>query len=93
LLERVLAQLEEEYCQSGKASLFARLKVYLVADAAPDRHSAVAADLGLTAGAVKVAVHRLRRRYAELLRTEVARTLEHTGDVEEEIRALFRALA
>jgi RNA polymerase sigma-70 factor (ECF subfamily) len=93
LLERVLARLEEEYCQSGKASLFARLKVCLVADAAPDRHSAVAADLGLTAGAVKVAVHRLRRRYVELLRSEVARTLEHTGDVEEEIRALFRALA
>jgi RNA polymerase sigma-70 factor (ECF subfamily) len=92
LLDQVLAQLEDEYRQSGKALLFAKLKVYLVADEPAARYADVAANLGLSEGAVKVAVHRLRRRYGELLRAEVARTLERPADVKEEIQALFAAL-
>jgi RNA polymerase sigma-70 factor (ECF subfamily) len=92
LLDQVLARLETEYRGSGKSALFVRLKPCLVADAPADSYAAIAADLGLTEGAVKVAVHRLRRRYGELLRAEVARTLERPGDVQEEIRALFAAL-
>jgi RNA polymerase sigma-70 factor (ECF subfamily) len=52
----------------------------------------VAVELGLSEGAVKVAVHRIRRRYGELLRSEVARTLEHPAEVKEELQALFAAL-
>jgi RNA polymerase sigma-70 factor (ECF subfamily) len=92
LLDQVLARLEDEYRQSGKASLFRDLKVYLVADEPAARYADVAASLGLTEGAVKVAVHRLRRRYGELLRAEVARTLARPADVKEEIQALFAAL-
>jgi RNA polymerase sigma-70 factor (ECF subfamily) len=92
LLDQVLARLEDEYRQSGKSSLFAQLKLYLVADEPAARYADVAADLGVTEGAVKVAVHRLRRRYGELLRAEVARTLERPADVKEEIQALFAAL-
>jgi hypothetical protein len=51
-----------------------------------------AAELGLSEGAVKVAVHRLRKRYRELLREEIAHTVEDPGQVEDEIRALFAAL-
>ena len=92
LLGQVLARLEDEYLQSGKAPLFGELKVYLVADEPAARYAEVAAGLGLSEGAVKVAVHRLRRRYGELLRAEVARTLERPADVKEEIQILFAAL-
>jgi RNA polymerase sigma-70 factor (ECF subfamily) len=92
LLDQVLGRLEDEYRQAGKSPLFARLKPYLVADAPAETHAAVAADLGVSTGAVKVAIHRLRRRYGELLRAEVARTLEQPAEVNEEIRALFAAL-
>ena len=92
LLDQVLARLEDEYRQSGKTPLFARLKLYLVADEPAARYADVAADLGVSEGAVKVAVHRLRRRYGEILRAEVARTLERPADVKEEIQALFAAL-
>jgi RNA polymerase sigma-70 factor (ECF subfamily) len=92
LLDQVVTRLEQDYSQSGKAALFARLKVFLVADEPTDRYAAIATDLGLSEGAVKVAVHRLRRRYGELLRHEVARTLENPSDVREEIQSLFAAL-
>jgi len=92
LLDQVLGRLEEDYRQSGKAALFTRLKVFLVADEPAESYAAVAADLGLSEGAIKVAVHRLRRRYGELLRHEVARTLENPSDVHEEIQSLFKAL-
>jgi RNA polymerase sigma-70 factor (ECF subfamily) len=92
LLDQVLARLEDEYGQSGKTPLFAKLKMYLVADEPAARYAGVAVELGLSEGAVKVAVHRLRRRYGELLRAEVARTLERPAEVKEEIQALFAAL-
>ena len=71
LLDQVLVRLGDEFRASGKDALFSRLKVYLVADAPAGSYASIAADLGLTEGAVKVAVHRLRRRYGELLRAEV----------------------
>ena len=92
LLDQVLTRLEDEYRQAGKSALFARLKIYLVAEAPGESYAAMAANLGLSTGAVKVAVHRLRRRYGELLRAEVARTLEQPCDVNEEIQSLFAAL-
>ena len=55
--------------------------------------AAIAAELGMTEGAVKMAASRLRKRFGEILREEIAGTLADPADVEEEIRALFAALA
>jgi RNA polymerase sigma-70 factor (ECF subfamily) len=87
LLERVLAQLRQE---SG-AVLFEHLKpfVSIGKGAVPYRQAAIA--LGMSEAATRVAVHRLRRRYRELLREEVAQTLTHPDQIEEEMRALLGA--
>jgi RNA polymerase sigma-70 factor (ECF subfamily) len=91
LLERVLKRLEAEYAARGKAELFARCRGWLTADAALS-HEDVAAALGMTAGAIKVTVHRMRERYRELLREEIAQTVAAPEDVEEELKHLLAAL-
>jgi RNA polymerase sigma-70 factor (ECF subfamily) len=92
LLERVLAQLRQEYTTVGKARLFDRMKDFLSGTKNTPRHAGAAADLGMTEGAVKVAIHRLRRRYRELLRAEIAQTVADSSEVDDEIRELFTAL-
>jgi RNA polymerase sigma-70 factor (ECF subfamily) len=91
LLNQVLARLRGEYEATGKGRLFECLKGRLTGDAGAP-HARAAAELGLSEGAVKVAVHRLRKRYRELLREEIAHTVDDPGQVEDEIRALFAAL-
>jgi RNA polymerase sigma factor (sigma-70 family) len=91
LLEQVLGRLRAEYELAGRGRLFDHLKGRLTGDRATD-YATVAADLGLSGGAVKVAVHRLRKRYGELLRDEIAQTVGDPALVEDEIRALFAAL-
>jgi RNA polymerase sigma-70 factor (ECF subfamily) len=92
LLERVLARLRAEYEASGRGRLFERLKARLTGGDAGVPHAEAAEELGLSEGAVKVAVHRMRKRYRELLREEIAQTLDDPGQVEDEIRSLFAAL-
>jgi RNA polymerase sigma-70 factor (ECF subfamily) len=92
LLDHVLGRLRDEFIRAGKSNLFEALKPYLTGKGGAPRQADVAGQLGLTPGAVKVAVHRLRRRYRELLVEEITRTLDHPGLVEEEIRDLFAAL-
>lgn len=92
LLDQVLGRLREEMTRAGKGAHFEALKPYLTGEEPPGGQRAPADELGLSAGAVKVAVHRLRRRYRELLRAEIERTLERPEQVEEEIRDLFAAL-
>lgn len=87
LLDRTMSELQAEYAAAGNESLFDRLKETLTGGAAS--HAEMATDLGMTEGAVKVAAHRLRKRYRELLREAIADTAD---DVDEEIRELFRAL-
>ena len=91
LLERVITRLSDECAAEGKAESFARLKPFLTAARSAMPYAQVAAELGLAEGAVRVAVHRLRRRYRELLRDEIAQTLSEPAQVEEELRALFGA--
>jgi RNA polymerase sigma-70 factor (ECF subfamily) len=93
LLEQVLARLRSEYEAGGKGRLFERLKGHLTGDSDREQHGQAGAELGLSPGAVKVAVHRLRRRYRDLLREEIARTVDDPDQVEAEIRDLFAALA
>ena len=93
LLEQVLARLEQEFVALGNAALFAELQVFLLGEKAETSHADIAAKLGLTEGAVKSAVYRLRRRYRDLLHEEIAQTLTTTDEVEEELRHLFAVLS
>jgi RNA polymerase sigma-70 factor (ECF subfamily) len=90
LLGAVLADLRAEYAAAGQAGLFDRLKDSLTGDGDP--YAAVAAGLGMAEGAVKVAAHRLRRRYRDRLRAAIAETVATPADVDAEIRDLFAAL-
>jgi RNA polymerase sigma factor (sigma-70 family) len=93
LLERVIARLRDENVAEGKAKVFERLKPFLMVGKSAIPYGEAATGLGLTEGAVRVAVHRLRRRYRELLREEISQTLSDPAQVEEEMRALFSAFA
>ena len=93
LLAEVLNRLEMEYQQEGKTELFAALKQTLMGSRESQPYAELAASLGMNESAVKVAVHRLRKRYRELIREEIAGTLDRTQDIEQEMRHLFRALS
>ena len=92
LLDGVLARLREEYHDGGKGKLFDGLKSYLTAGESAVSHAETARTLDMSEGAVKVAAHRLRKRYRELLREEIERTLDEPGRIDDEIRDLFAAL-
>ncbi len=93
LLAKVIGRLQAECAADGKAKLFERLKLFLTAGKGESAQSAVARSLGMEEGAVRVAIHRLRKRYRELLRDEIAQTLADAADVDEEMRALFGAFS
>ncbi|MCB9921997.1 MAG: sigma-70 family RNA polymerase sigma factor [Planctomycetaceae bacterium] len=92
LLEQVLNGLQRDYESKGKAHLFAALKPYLTVDDDPMSYAQIAADLAMTVGAVKVATHRLRQRYRDSIRREVASTVENEGDTEGELLQLLNAI-
>ena len=92
LLEEVLAALESEFVTSGKGEVFRELQPFLSGEQAIPAYKVVAARLALSEGAVRVAVHRLRDRYRELVRKEIAETLAVGEDVEAEMRHLFAVL-
>jgi DNA-directed RNA polymerase specialized sigma24 family protein len=91
LLGRAVTSLRVEYAASGRADLFDALR-HCLAGVAAD-HAGVAARLGMSTGAVKVAAHRLRERYRDRLRAAVADTVASPAEVDDEIRDLFAALA
>jgi hypothetical protein len=93
LLDEVVKQPEAEFQEQGQAASFAALKPCLVGDRASQPYAELAAILGMEEGAVKVAVHRLRQRYRELLRAEIANTVASTEEVEAEMRHLFNMLS
>jgi RNA polymerase sigma factor (sigma-70 family) len=92
LLETVTSRLGTEYERDGKQDLFSALHPCLVGDRTAQPYEELARKLGLTEGAVKSAVHRLRQRYRQLLRDEIAHTVAGPGEVEEELRHLIAAL-
>lgn len=91
LLARVLTELETAWREDGRAQQFSALKDTL-AGGSPLPYRAIAESLGMTEGAVKVAVHRLRRDYRDRLRAAVARTVADPADIDDELRALAHAL-
>lgn len=93
VLEEVLSRLQAEYEQEGKAELFAALHPCLVGERAAQPYAKLAVGLGVAEGTVKSAVHRLRQRYRDLLRHEIAQTVASPGDVDEELRHFFAMLS
>ncbi|HWQ91281.1 MAG TPA: sigma-70 family RNA polymerase sigma factor [Clostridia bacterium] len=91
LLQRTITALEEEYIRSGRAKLFEQLRGCLTPDASAVPYADIAARLKLSEAAVKMAVHRVRARYREILRAEIAQTVSTAEEVEEEIRCLLSA--
>jgi RNA polymerase sigma-70 factor (ECF subfamily) len=91
VLERVLVRLESDYRHSDQAALFAALKETLTAATAPS-HGEIAQALGMSPAAVKVAAHRLRRRYRAILQDEIAQTVASPEEVAEEIAYLLKCL-
>lgn len=91
VLNTVMGRLEAEYAASGKADLFALLQPAIVGGRGSESHEQLSARIGTSQGAVRVALHRLRRRYGELLREEVAHTVSSTSEIDEEIRHLISA--
>jgi len=93
LLAKVIERLQNECAADGKAKLFEQLKVFLTAGQAEPAQREAANRLGMEEGAVRVAVHRLRKQYRQLLRDEIANTLADSAMVDEEMRALFGAFS
>jgi RNA polymerase sigma factor (sigma-70 family) len=89
LVRYALLQLRKEYVAEGKEELFAQLEPCLTGAIRPGFYAEAAERLKMAPGAVRVALHRLRRRLGQVLRIEVARTVRRPEDVEEEIRCLF----
>jgi RNA polymerase sigma-70 factor (ECF subfamily) len=92
LLARVLENLRREYEDAGRSSVFDELRDALVEGSTTAPYALIAERLESTEGAVRVAAHRLRRRYGALLRNEIAATVQDPAEVDDEIRALFAAL-
>jgi RNA polymerase sigma factor (sigma-70 family) len=93
LLGDVLARLEAEYCREGRKAFFEALRPALTSDRGSIHYAGLAQKLGITENAARVAVHRLRQRYRQLIRAEVASTVASPAEVDEEMRYLFEVLA
>jgi RNA polymerase sigma factor (sigma-70 family) len=91
VLDRVVERLRSEFVQHGRPEHFERLKVFLLGQSdAP--YAALAREMNTSEGALKVAIHRLRKRYRELFRQEIADTVADPADVESELRHLASVL-
>jgi RNA polymerase sigma-70 factor (ECF subfamily) len=93
LLDRTVNRLGNEFAAAGKADQFEQLKGFLTAERGAISHAEVAPRLGLSEGALRVAVHRLRRRYREIFREEIAHTVARPEEIEEEVRHLLAVLS
>ncbi|XHR30294.1 MAG: RNA polymerase sigma factor [Chthoniobacteraceae bacterium] len=93
LLERVLEGLQNAYAAEGHGALFSTLQPLLIPEGGEGSITEAARSLGMEEGAIRVALHRLRKRYRKLLREEIVQTLENPAEVEEEMRTLFQAFA
>jgi RNA polymerase sigma factor (sigma-70 family) len=92
LLDTVLQRLETEAAESGRADLFRQIKGVLLGDRSVAPYAELAPQLGLSEAALTMTVHRLRRRYRELVREEIAHTVSSPVEIDEEMRHLFQVL-
>ena len=92
VLERVMATVQKKWQRAGRGAEFEVLKASLLGEGPPGGYAAAAQQLGTTEGAIKVAVHRLRRAFRNELRAAIGETVTDPADVEEEVKYLERAL-
>jgi DNA-directed RNA polymerase specialized sigma24 family protein len=92
LLNLTIKQVKNEYADAGKADLFATLKDGLVIAHQSIDYPSLSAELDMTEGAIRVAVHRMRKRFRELYRNEVAQTLPPGADLDDEMHHLAESL-
>ena len=92
LIDRVIAQLANERARAGGGNEFERLKEFLVGEREEGKYADMANALGTTEGALRVTVHRLRRRFRDLLRAEIAATVTDDSEIDSEIRHLINAV-
>ncbi len=93
LLDHTMTRLREEFATGGKVAEFERLKACLTAERGEISYADIAAALGLSEASARVAVHRLRKRFREIFREEIAHTVSRAADIEEEVRYLMSVLA
>lgn len=93
LLDRALRRLEQETGDAGRSALFEKLKPCLTGGRPHSDYAQIAEELNSTEGAVKVAAHRLRQRYKEVIRELVSETVEHSEDISDELGVLLNAFA
>jgi RNA polymerase sigma-70 factor (ECF subfamily) len=93
MLEQVMSRVAAEFARDGKTEVFETLKSSLLGERADQPYAALASKLDMTEGSVKVAVFRLRQRYRQVLRDEIANTVAKPEEVEPEMRYLFTALS
>jgi RNA polymerase sigma-70 factor (ECF subfamily) len=93
LLERVLARLREESIQAQHGELFDQLNPHLWGEDEAAPYAQLATRFNLSVSAIKVTVHRLRRRYREVLREEIARTVADPAEINDEIQYLIRVIS
>jgi RNA polymerase sigma factor (sigma-70 family) len=92
MIDRVLGTIAAEFVSNGREDLFIRLRAFVWGNADGASYESVAAELGMTAGAVRIAVHRLRQKVREQLRAEVSATLVDPNETESELNYLLGAL-
>jgi RNA polymerase sigma-70 factor (ECF subfamily) len=92
VIEQAMTRLRERYLRSGKEDHFEEMKIFLSGEKRPVPYAEVAARLGITELAVKVAVHRLRKRFRDALREEIAQTVAESEQIDAELQALYAAL-
>jgi DNA-directed RNA polymerase specialized sigma24 family protein len=93
LLENVMAKLRSEFIVAGRADEFERLSMFLNKEPGSARYETVAEEMGISAGALRMSVHRMRRRYRRLLHAEVAETVQEREEIEDELRYLLSVLS
>jgi RNA polymerase sigma factor (sigma-70 family) len=93
VIEHAMQHLETELRSAGKESVFQELRLHLQGDCGGRPYAEIAVDWEVSESAVKVTVHRLRRRFGELLRAEVARTVDQDADVQSEFRHLIQVVS
>jgi DNA-directed RNA polymerase specialized sigma24 family protein len=93
LLDEAFSKLREEFAAAGKGERFDRLKIFLEEGTRHGDYAALGMELGMAPNTVAAWVHRLRERYRELVRAEIASTVASPGEVQEEMRFLFAALS
>jgi RNA polymerase sigma-70 factor (ECF subfamily) len=93
LLDRVLGLLSDEYAEKDRSKVFERLKIVLTQGREAVCTVDVAASLGMTESTVNVAIHRLKRRYREILEEQILSTLDDPSELADEIRSLLSAIS